>query len=105
MPQRPPTHRPIKLTPRKSATHDIRIRGRALQSRRERWLRMHPLCVMCEREGRTTAADEVDHIVALRDGGIEHESNLQSLCLAHHSAKSAREQANRRRVMREGVYP
>lgn len=36
------------------------------QKTREQYLRDNPLCVYCERNGRTTAAGVVDHIVAHR---------------------------------------
>jgi 5-methylcytosine-specific restriction protein A len=53
---------------------------------------------MCEAEGRVTAADVVDHIVPLWDGGQDIDSNLQSLCQTpHHDAKSKAEAAKRSR--------
>lgn len=58
-----------------------------------RYLREHPLCVMCEREGFLKAATEVDHITPHR-GNQElfwDESNWQGLCRKHHSEKTARE--------------
>ncbi len=59
---------------------------------RAAYLRAQPFCEACEREGRTTAAQLVDHIVPLRSGGARLDpSNLQSLCRAHHAAKTARE--------------
>ncbi len=36
------------------------------QKARERYLRDHPLCVYCERNGRTAAASVVDHIISHR---------------------------------------
>ncbi len=54
-------------------------------------LRRHPLCVVCERQGRTVPATDVDHVVALRRGGTNAASNLQSLCHYHHASKTARE--------------
>lgn len=75
-----------------------RLRGRAAVNRRARWLNLHPLCVECEKEGRVTAADVVDHIVPLWKGGADHDANLQSLCQTpHHDAKSKREAAERAR--------
>lgn len=48
----------------------------------------HPLCEECEREGRVTPAELVDHIVAVSDGGSMWEwENLQSLCWACHNRK------------------
>jgi 5-methylcytosine-specific restriction protein A len=58
-----------------------------------RYLRIHPLCVECLKENRTTAATVVDHIIPHR-GSLEFfwdESNWQSLCDYHHNQKTARE--------------
>jgi len=52
---------------------------------------MEPLCRHCKREGRITAAVDVDHIVARRDGGSDDHDNLQSLCKRHHSIKTRAE--------------
>ena len=60
---------------------------------RERHLLKEPLCRSCLKQGRVTAATEVDHIVRITDGGapLDHD-NLQSLCRAHHLSKSYAEQ-------------
>lgn len=65
-----------------------RVRGRALQALRKRLLRANPLCVMCEAQGRVTAATELDHIVALTNGGTNESSNLQGLCRECHGLKT-----------------
>lgn len=72
-----------------------RTRGRAWMTRRASWLRKHPLCVMCESEGRAVPATDLDHIIPLIDGGADDESNYQSLCRDHHKAKSAVEASAR----------
>ena len=72
-----------------------RTRGRKWMERRAAWLREHPMCVMCEMQGFVTAAEEVDHIVPLWDGGADDESNYQSLCKPCHSDKTAREAGHR----------
>jgi len=59
-----------------------------------------PLCRFCAEIGRTTAATEVDHIVALADGGTHAASNLRSACHSCHSRRTARDQAFRRRYRR-----
>jgi 5-methylcytosine-specific restriction enzyme A len=46
---------------------------------------------MCDEEGLVEEATEVDHIIPKAQGGLDEESNLQSLCKPHHSAKTARE--------------
>lgn len=64
--------------------------GGRWQRVRAMYLRNHPVCVACEREGRTTPATDVDHIVPRRRGGSDDESNLQALCHSCHSAKTGR---------------
>lgn len=50
------------------------------------YLREHPLCVQCEKEGRITPASEIHHIKTLRDGGDKFaDDNLMSLCHSCHS--------------------
>ena len=58
---------------------------------RRRFIAAHPLCEMCRREGRVTAAAEVHHIVPLSAGGTHDESNLMALCKSCHSRITARE--------------
>lgn len=67
---------------------DGRLRGYAGQQRRKRWLRNHPLCVHCEARHELTVATEVDHVIALSNGGADDTSNLQSLCHVCHVAKT-----------------
>jgi len=66
------------------------------QKARERYLNDHPLCVFCERNGRTAAAHVVDHIIAHR-GDMAlfwDQANWQSLCKpCHDSVKQAEEAA------------
>ncbi len=66
-------------------------------------LRRHPLCVMCESQGHTVQATDVDHVVPLRRGGTHAASNLQSLCHYHHASKTAREDGRFGRRPRSGV--
>jgi 5-methylcytosine-specific restriction protein A len=64
------------------------------------WLRLrawymaeHVLCAQCEREGRTTIATEVDHIVPFKgknDPLRLQVENLQSLCALCHGRKHHR---------------
>lgn len=54
---------------------------------RRRILAANPRCTSCGR-----LATEVDHIVAIRDGGAELDpANLQGLCRSCHSRKTANE--------------
>lgn len=53
---------------------------------RSLFLKQNPLCKECQR-----VATDVDHIIALRDGGTNKFTNLQALCHSCHSRKTARE--------------
>jgi 5-methylcytosine-specific restriction protein A len=55
------------------------------------YLRRHPLCVECERNGRITPSVAVDHIVPHRgDMALFYAGdNLQALCASCHNSKSA----------------
>ena len=63
------------------------------QQARLSWLAEHPLCAMCERDGRVTAATEVDHIIPHRGDMVKfwNLDNWQSACEPCHKAKTARE--------------
>jgi 5-methylcytosine-specific restriction enzyme A len=65
--------------------------GGAWQKARAHYLRAHPLCVYCEREGITKAAEVVDHITPHKgDWDLFWDSdNWQSLCKRHHDIKTA----------------
>ena len=49
------------------------------------------LCVLCHEAGRLTPAAQVDHIIPKAEGGTDQESNLQSVCVPCHRAKTDRE--------------
>ncbi len=72
-----------------------RLAGAAGVERRRRWLERHPLCVQCEALDRVTAGHTPDHIIPLWAGGVDDETNLQTLCKEHHDIKTAREQRER----------
>lgn len=60
---------------------------------RNAYIQAHPLCVMCQREGRVTVAQVVDHIRPHK-GDLKlfwDQGNWQALCRAHHDAKTASE--------------
>lgn len=121
MPRKAPTHKlpPSVRVHRIPQDEGYTAAQRGYNSRWQRarigWLAAHPLCVMCERSGRVTAATVVDHIVphrmawALASGDVDaiaaararfwDRNNWQSLCKAHHdSAKQAQERSEARRV-------
>lgn len=48
-----------------------------------------PICQQCEADGRTEAATDVDHVLAISKGGEPWSmSNLRSLCHSCHSRKT-----------------
>ena len=73
---------------------------------RQAYLSQHPLCVMCQAQGRDTIATVVDHITphrlkeALDSGNVEQIAkaqklfwdtcNYQSLCASHHNSTKQR---------------
>lgn len=61
--------------------------GGRWQRERSAYLASHPLCVMCQAEGRITPASVVDHIIPHK-GKYElmwdSENNWQPLCKPHH---------------------
>jgi 5-methylcytosine-specific restriction enzyme A len=75
---------------------------------RQSFLKSHPLCVMCHRQGRAVAATVVDHIKPHRlkeaiNGGKQEEiakaqklfwdkTNWQPLCKQHHDSTKQREE-------------
>lgn len=65
-----------------------RIRGRKLQRIRAEHFSANPLCVMCAAQGRVSTATELDHIIALTNGGTNDDSNYQGLCYACHEIKT-----------------
>jgi len=53
----------------------------------------HPLCAMCQADGRVTPAQCVDHIIPHKGDGVLFwdQTNWQSLCYHHHNIKTATE--------------
>lgn len=56
---------------------------------RDQVLREEPLCRECKEKGRVEPARDVDHVVSKLVGGTDDRSNLQALCHACHSRKTA----------------
>ena len=65
--------------------------GQAWRRIRAAYIAAHPLCEVCEKEGRLTPVEEVHHIVPLANGGTHDPDNLLSVCLRCHSSITARE--------------
>ena len=71
-----------------------RIRGRALQALRRRLLSNSPMCASCKE----SVATELDHVIALANGGSNDDSNLQGLCASCHETKTAADLGRSQRV-------
>lgn len=83
-----------------------RVYGSRWDKARRSFLVMHPLCVMCQQQGRTVAAKVVDHIIphklkdainsgdraaiALAQKLFWDTNNWQSLCIPHHNSTKQR---------------
>ena len=72
-----------------------RLSGKRLQQRRQRILGRQPLCVDCEKAGRVTLAQELDHEVPLWEGGSDIEDNVAPRCIDCHKRKTAGEARRR----------
>ena len=87
---------PIRRKPDKRESSSKRGYDRRWEHLRLQFLRAYPLCKACEKEDRFTPAEQVDHIVPLRQGGARLDpSNLQSLCTTCHNSKTAKERWHR----------
>ena len=83
-----------------------RIYGSRWDKARRAFLAHHPLCVMCQQQGKTVAASAVDHItphklkaalqsgntvvIAQAQGLFWDRRNWQPLCTLHHNATKQR---------------
>lgn len=77
-----------------------RIRGRKLQEFRDWYLRQHPLCAKCSTDQRPVQATQLDHKVALVNGGKdfnEDPGQAQGLCDDCHKEKTAEDLGQKRR--------
>lgn len=59
--------------------------GHAWQKVRARYVKTHPFCEECFKNGVLTPVQHVHHIKPLEDGGTNDEDNLMSLCKSCHS--------------------
>lgn len=79
--------------------------GGRWQRAREQYLRLHPLCTMCEQQDRITAATVVDHIKP-HEGDqtlFWRRSNWQALCKTHHDSDKQRLEKSGRVTVRIGL--
>jgi len=70
--------------------------GRRWNELRAEVLREEPACRICGAK-----ASDVDHIVAVADGGTDARSNLRALCHEHHKQVTAAQSRARRKRGRE----
>ena len=95
------THRPVMHRDYGRARRGFDVEVGFYQSSRWRAvraavLRERPLCCACERAGALVAAQVVDHVVPIKDGGERFDAaNLQPLCVPCHNRKTATERARR----------
>ena len=66
--------------------------GRAWQVIRNRFIAAHPLCEICEKNGKITPAEEVHHIKPRRLNGSNTLSNLITLCSKCHQKTEGKEE-------------
>lgn len=101
MPWAPKTHRPCnreKLTRHEAPRAKTSARGygwrwqKARDPKKGGYLLRHPLCAECERNGRVTVANVVDHIIPHRlNYKLQWDrANWQALCTSCHNAKTAK---------------
>lgn len=97
LPPRIPTLKAPRASNRTGRDADPRrtlpLNSAAWQRLRASVLASEPLCRHCTAEGKTVPATDVDH----RDGnpGNNEPTNLQPLCHAHHSRKTAQDHGKR----------
>lgn len=61
---------------------------------RDAWLRQHPLCERCQRQGIITVATLVHHKKGIRHGGARLDSdNFESLCFDCHEITEGRKRS------------
>ena len=64
--------------------------GRPWKLIRAAYIAAHPLCELCQRDGRLMPASLVHHKVKLTEGGTNDWDNLQALCSECHSRLHAK---------------
>ncbi len=63
--------------------------SRRWRKARAAFLLTHPFCCLCATIGLSVAAEDVDHVVRIEDGGAPwEERNFQAMCHSHHSIKT-----------------
>tara|TARA_Y100001973_G_C5181788_1_gene325329 strand:- start:286 stop:627 length:342 start_codon:yes stop_codon:yes gene_type:complete len=96
----------IKTMPKHTRQHDNTkfYQSKAWRMTRKFYIKDNPLCEMCKRKGKTTAAQMVDHITPISIGGMAvalNTKNLQSLCNKCHAKKSSYEGVEYRKGIKD----
>ena len=76
------------MTLKQYGSPDRRMKGRRWRELRGLVLRARPLCVHCQARGVLREATEVDHRVALANGGGDDFENLDPVCRDCHTIKT-----------------
>ncbi|WP_417585107.1 HNH endonuclease [Pelagibacterium sp.] len=84
---------PVPKPKGEQGNEHLRKRGRAGMAQRKRRLQAEPLCRHCAVQGLTTPSTVPDHIIPLKDGGTDDDTNIQCLCEQCHAIKTAIEAA------------
>lgn len=61
--------------------------GRSWRKVRDAYVKIHPICEDCEREGRIVPVYEVHHLIPKKRGGTDDFDNLISLCKSCHQKR------------------
>ncbi|AUU87945.1 HNH endonuclease [Enterobacteriaceae bacterium ENNIH3] len=79
----------------------------AWEKYRLHYLKQHPLCVECEKQGLYVPAKVVDHIIPINGGEdvlFWPEWNHQGLCQAHHNHKTTQQDPITKANRKAGMY-
>jgi 5-methylcytosine-specific restriction protein A len=89
--------KPGSFADKRRGTAASRGYGYDWQKRRQRVMqRDSGLCQPCLKAGRVSVATDVDHIKPRSEQGTDDDDNLQAICRACHTAKTATESARSR---------
>ena len=83
---------------RRGGSADRRITGRKLQARRLRIWSRDPHCVDCGALTSHPDGYELDHVIALVNGGDDTDGNCAVRCVSCHERKTRRDLGQRERV-------